>query len=384
MIAPVQRAEPVLIVGAGPAGLATAAMLQRRGIAARILEAGPALGHSWSRYYDRLTLHTGRRVSGLPGYPLPRGYPLYVPRLAYLQYLRAYARRFNLAITPHQRVLRATRVAGLWRLTTADRTWEAPVLVAASGIASAPYIPTFPGLETFGGPALHTSAYHRAAPFAGQRIVLVGLGNSGAEIALDLSTQAAEVTLAVRSGIAIVPRQTFGLSTSYWAVALSYLPSPLVRGMRRALAGPRLRQLRALGLPVGAPTDFPVIGLELLAAIRAGRIRVGGALASVEPGAVRFADGTRYPCDALVLATGFRPALDYLAEYITVPDQKKARLDIRAAPTVPNLYFVGLYYDDLRGTLFTIGRQACAVAWAVKHSGAAHVPDSWVERSVEF
>src|SRR3954470_10889139 len=113
------RNEPVLIVGAGPAGLATAAMLQRRGIAARILEAGDGAGQSWGRYYDVLRLHTGRAVSGLPGYPLPREYPLYVPRPAYLQYLRAYARRFNLAITPQQRVLRAERVAGHWRLTTA-------------------------------------------------------------------------------------------------------------------------------------------------------------------------------------------------------------------------------------------------------------------------
>src|SRR4051812_35264208 len=103
----VRRDEPVLIVGAGPAGLATAAMLQRAGIASRILEAGPDVGHSWTRYYDRLHLHTGRRISGLPGYPLPRGYPVFVSRPAYLQYMHAYARRFHLTITPNQRVRHA-------------------------------------------------------------------------------------------------------------------------------------------------------------------------------------------------------------------------------------------------------------------------------------
>src|SRR5947209_8452251 len=97
---PVRRNEPVLIVGAGPAGLATAAMLQRAGIASRILEAGPGPATSWIHYYDRLRLHTGRRISGLPGFPLPRSFPVFVPRARLVQYFQAYARRFNLTITP--------------------------------------------------------------------------------------------------------------------------------------------------------------------------------------------------------------------------------------------------------------------------------------------
>lgn len=373
---PVRRDAPVLIVGAGPAGLATAAMLQRNGIAAHILEAGSGVGNSWNHYYAALRLHTGRRISGLPGYPLPGGYPLFVPRAAFVHYLRAYARHFNLRITPHQRVIRATHDGDHWRVETADTIWEAPVLVAASGIYSKPYTPPLPGLADYGGRLLHSAAYHTAAPFAGLDVLVVGLGNSGAEIARDLATAARSVTVAVRSGITIVPRLTAGIPTSYLAVVLSHLPAPWIAAIRRLTARRLQHTLGALGLPVGPADSFPVIGLELLDLIRAGQVQVAPGLAHCTTDGVCFTDGTCRPFDALILATGYRPALDYLAATIQPPDQKKTRLQIRAAPA-PNLYLVGFWYDSLLGTLYVIGRQAGAVAAAIVHSRAARLPDSW-------
>ncbi len=373
---PVRRGEPVLIVGAGPAGLATAALLQRNGIASRILEAGPGVGTSWQHYYAALHLHTGRRISGLPGYPLPAGYPVFVPRAAFAHYLRAYARRFNLIVSPQQRVTRATYHGGLWRVETADTIWEAPVLVAASGIASKPYTPPIPGLSDYTGRLLHSAAYHTAAPFAGQDVLVVGLGNSGAEIARDLATAARSVTVAVRSGISIVPRRTAGVPTSYLAVALSRLPAPLVELIRRLSARRLRRTLGALGLPVGPADSFPVIGLELLDLIRAGRVQVAPGLTRFTPAGVCFSDATCRPFDAVILATGYRPALDYLAATIQPPDQKKTRLNIGDAPA-PHLYLVGFWYDSLLGTLYVIGRQAAAVAAAVARTRATHLPDAW-------
>ncbi|HMA36185.1 MAG TPA: hypothetical protein VKY74_17145, partial [Chloroflexia bacterium] len=118
-----------------------------------------------------------------------------------------------------------------------------------------------------------------------------------------------------------------------------------------------------------------------LDSIHAGRVRVAGALHHFTPEGACFADGHCESFDAVVLATGFRPALDYLAGYVVVPDQKQARLPIQAA-AAPNLYFVGLYYDGLVGTLFQIGRQSRAVARRVQRSGAAQLPDAWVEAGV--
>ncbi len=376
---PVRRNEPVLIVGAGPAGLAAAAMLQRAGIASRILEAGPGPGTSWARYYDRLTLHTGRRTSGLPGYPLPPGFPVFAPRGVFLRYLQAYARRFHLTITAGQRVERAERVDGLWRLTTADTVWEAPVLVAASGIAGNPYRPRIPGLAEYRGRLLHSVDYHTAEAFAGQDVLVVGLGNSGSEIALDLARTAHSVTLAVRSPIAIVPRRIFGIPTSYLAIGLSRLPAPLVRRIRARLGRRWQAALAPLGLQAGAADQFPVIGLEILDAIRAGRVTVAPGVSAFTPEIVVFADGTERRFDAVILATGFRPNLAYLAAYLTAPDEKMARVPLVPAPGVPDLYAVGLFYDGLRGTLYQINHQAREVALRIRHSGAARLPDAWVE-----
>jgi hypothetical protein len=183
----------------------------------------------------------------------------------------------------------------------------------------------------------------------------------------------------VRSPINIVPRKFLGIPISYMAVGLSYLPPPLVRRIR-ALLGLRWRgRLHALGLKAGAPDSFPVIGMEILDLIRAGRVRVAPGVERFTAEAVRFADGSERRFDAVLLATGFRPALGYLADYLPVPDEKQAHIGVLAAPNIPNLYVVGLYYDGLRGTLYLINRQAREVARRVRRSGATDVSDSWVQ-----
>jgi cation diffusion facilitator CzcD-associated flavoprotein CzcO len=207
-------------------------------------------------------------------------------------------------------------------------------------------------------------------------VLVVGMGNSGTEIARDLAA-VAQVTLAIRSGITAVPRYTLGVPTSYLAVAISRLP-PTAQRVVRTVAGRRVRRmLRDLGLPLGPADLFPVIGLEIFDAIRSGQVAVAGGLARFQPDAVEFVDGSVARYDTVVLATGYRAALDYLAGVIDPPDDKKTRLEIRAVPTVPNLYFVGLWYDNLLGTLYIIGRQSQAVARAIHTSRATHLPDSW-------
>ncbi|MDQ2809706.1 MAG: NAD(P)/FAD-dependent oxidoreductase, partial [Chloroflexota bacterium] len=236
--------------------------------------------------------------------------------------------------------------------------------------------PPLPGMADYAGRLLHSAAYGTAAPFAGQDVLVVGLGNSGAEIARDVATSARSVTVAVRSGITIVPRLTAGIPTSYLAVGLSRLPAPWVGAIRRLTARRTRRTLGTLGLPVGPADSFPVIGLELLDLIRAGRVQIAPGLARFTADGVCFTDGTSRSFDAVILATGYRPALDYLAATIQPPDEKKTRLQISAAPA-PNLYLVGFWYDSLLGTLYVIGRQAGAVAQAIVRSRAARLPDSW-------
>lgn len=218
--------EEVLIVGGGPAGLATAGCLQRRGVAARILEQGPDVAHSWARYYDRVRLHTGKHLSNLPNVPLGRDYPLYVGRDALVRYFRDYARRLDLAVSTDERVVAVERTGdGGWRVTTERRVRHAPALVVASGSFDNPVRPVLPGEERFGGAIRHAAEYRNPDSLPGRRVLVVGAGNSGAEIAVELADAGRAVTLAIRSGINIVPREYLGvLPIQYLGFIVRRLP----------------------------------------------------------------------------------------------------------------------------------------------------------------
>lgn len=360
------RESQVVIVGAGAAGLATAACLKRRGIQAEMLEASPDAGHSWAATYDALRLHTVRRFSGLPLYPMPRGYPRFATRDQVVAYLRDYAAHFG--IQPHfgAEVTRAERVADGWRIETRDGDeWRARVLVAASGIYANPYTATYPGQETYTGMLIHSSAYRSPAAFKGQRVLVIGAGNSGAEIAVDLMQGGARVTVAIRQGVNAVPLSLLGVPIQYWALLVERMPR-----LMAALAPVMLRRstarLRRAGIPkspepVLQAHGIPIIGLRLLDAAREGKIAIAGAIERFAPHGVRYADGTTAEYDAIILATGFRPALGYLHGLVTLDERGFPARDGVRSLDHPDLFFVGFRYT-VAGTLNNIRRDAPVAA----------------------
>lgn len=371
-----EPADEVLIVGGGPAGLATAACLGRRGIPARVLEQGPAVGHSWSQYYDRLHLHTGRHLSRLPGLPLGKDYPLYPARDEVVRYLRDYARRFDLRVSTDERVVAVRRDEARdgWRVETERDTRHAPAVVVASGTFHNPRRPRFPGLDDFGGPVLHAAEYRNPSSVAGRRVLVVGAGNSGAEIAVDLADAGREVTIAVRSGVHIVPRDLYGvLPVQYAAYVLQRLPPRLAGAITAAVDRQGRRRLASVGLPAAAGplTTIPVIGLHLIDALRAGRVTARGGVARFRPGAVEFADGEVRPCDAVVLATGYEPALAFLRGLAADPATLVPPAGV-ACPAYPDLYFVG-YHTSFNGTLYLIRQEAPQAARAIAARDASPV-----------
>ena len=357
---------PVIIIGAGPAGLAMGACLRQRGIKALIFEAGDAPGYTWRRLYERLHLHTVKALSGLPGLPMPRQFPRYPSRAQVVEYLAAYAKHFDLTIETGCPVTRAAPEADGWRVTTAKGDYHARVLVSATGIFSHPALITYPGMDDFKGQALLASAYWDAAPFAGQRVLVVGAGNTGAEIAVDLAEHGVQATIAIRAGANVVPRDLLGVPIQRWAFVIAALPRSITDKIAPVLLRrSEQRQMRA-GLP--RPTQgvldrkgIPIIGLELLQHTQQGKVAVAGAIERFTQTGVLFADGQERPFDSVILATGYRPALDYLEGAVPLDGEGFPRMDGLRAADAPDLYFIGMIYN-IRGTLYNIAREAPIIA----------------------
>jgi cation diffusion facilitator CzcD-associated flavoprotein CzcO len=369
-----ENARDAIVVGAGPAGLAAAACMRVRGLNPVILEKFAAVASVWRRHYDRLHLHTDRGHSALPGLPMPSAYGRYPSRAQVVEYLESYAAKFDLKPRLNAPVSQVRRSGTLWRAEAGDETVEAPVAVIATGFADFPNSPVWPGMETFGGPILHSSRYRNPVPFAGQRVLVVGFGNSGGEIALDLAEARVDATLSIRGPVRILPRELFGVPILTWAIAQQRLPAritdilsaPAIRlavgsieklGMTRAAKGPR-RMVEEDG-------RVPLLDIGTVAQIRAGRIKVRGGIASLGPKTVTFAGSQPEPFDAVILATGFRPDLREL-----LPDARGVLSDsgrplVSGRPTAePGLFFCGAITSPT-GQLREIGIEAVRLADAV-------------------
>ena len=357
-----------LVVGAGPAGLAVSRELAARGVRHLVLEKGDAPGHTWATLYDSLTLHTGKHMSALPGLKLPRSAPLFVPRQAFVDYLRRYKLIFQLPVHTDCEVLAVERAGHEWRVTTSQGPIAARALVFATGIVASPRRPTLPGEERFGGRILHSVEYRRPEPFVGRRVLVVGVGNSGGEIGGELARAGARVTVAVRSGAHVVPRAILGIPIQY----LSHYVRRLPRRAQEAVVGlvNRLGELRR-GPPVlprpphSALDAIPMIGFGLVDEIRAGRVTVKPDLAALTGTGARFADGSEAELDDVILATGFRAAVAPLRELVRTDERGFAlRTGRVTSADQPALWFVGHNYDA-SGGLANIARDAPLAAEAV-------------------
>lgn len=352
----------VIVIGAGPAGLATSRELTRRYVRHVVLERGDRPGHTWANLYDSLVLHTGKHLSTLPGLSFPATTPLFPARRDFLEYLDRYASTFALPLETGTDVTRVERAADGWRVRTrAGGDLRARTVVAATGIVANPYIPGFPGSDRFAGRVRHSVEYRRPADVPGPRVLVVGVGNSAGEIAAELATAGREVTLAVRSGAFAVPLTVAGVPIQYVSIAYGYLPRPAQRGLATLIG--RLAALRrGKGVlpppnPAGCP-KVPLIGFHLTNHLRAGTIRLHRGIASFTESGVRFDDGSEQPFDDVILATGYRAAIGMLGDQVRVDACGYGRRRRRVvSDDQPDLYYVG-HNPDVRGGLFSISRDA--------------------------
>jgi len=241
-------------------------------------------------------------------------------------------------------------------------------VVIATGQYRQPIIPPWEGRDSYTGRLAHSVTYLNASSYVGQRVLVVGAGNSGAEIATELSEHgAAYVAISVRTPPPIVPRDPFGLPVQRTSILLSALPPSIANRLGWATARLALGDLTRYGMPSGdfAPYTtrrIPLIDVGFVDALKQGRVKVRPALERLRPTGAVFADGTSEQFDSIIAATGYTTGLESLIDVSDVLDDRGEPRGTSGEPTAqPGLYFVG-FTHSLRGHLFEANRASRRLA----------------------
>jgi putative flavoprotein involved in K+ transport len=368
--------RPVYVIGGGPGGLAAAAALRERGVRAVILEKSEHVGASWRRHYDRLHLHTTRRLSGLPGLAIPRRFGRWVSRDDVVRYLEKYAEHHQLEIVTGVAVSRVERTEDGWLVrASGGRELAASAVVVATGYNHTPRLPDWPGRSSYTGELLHAGDYRNAKPYAGRDVLVVGVGNTGAEIAVDLAEGgASRVRLAVRTAPHIVRRSTAGWPAQRTGILCRRLPVAIVDRLARPMAKLSVPDLAEQGLP--RPTTglysrvregaIPVQDVGLIDAVRTGQVEPVAAVESFEDGKVVLADGTHIAPDTVIAATGYSRALEDLVGHLGILDDRgrPTTHGRRTDPAAPGLHFTG-YTNPISGMFRELALDARKIAKAI-------------------
>ncbi|XP_021719351.1 indole-3-pyruvate monooxygenase YUCCA6-like [Chenopodium quinoa] len=330
-----------VIVGAGPSGLAVAACLKEKGVPSLILERSNCIASLWQlKTYDRLRLHLPKQFCELPLMPFPQDFPMYPTKRQFIEYLEDYATKFDIKPLFNQTVEKAEfdQTLGFWRVrtsTTCSTSGRGTIekgggdeeivftteyvcrwLVVATGENAEVVMPELEGLKEFGKQVVHTSSYKSGETFRGKRVLVVGSGNSGMEVCLDLCHHNAMPSIVVRDTVHLLPREMFGRSTfglSMWL--LKWLPITLVDRLMLIIAWLIFGDTSKLGLarPKTGPLELknltgktPVLDVGTFDKIKRGDIKVCPGIRRLMHHAVEFVDGSVENFDAIILATGYK------------------------------------------------------------------------------
>lgn len=370
----------VAVIGAGPGGLSAAAVLKRRGYQPVVFERG-SVGEFWRGQYDRLHLHTIRWLSNLPGLRFSRSEGKWVSRDGVIAHLERYVAHFGLDVRTGVEVRRVDRAPDSWRIETSAGSFDAWAVVVATGYNRVPVEPTWPGRDQFPGDITLGARYKNAAPYRDRDVLVVGIGNTGAEIAVDLvEGGAGRVWLSYRTPPNLtlrdgpIPPPLLGIVLRFFGASAEFGDRVIAFGQR--MDG--LDDLSEYGLPPsprGAVTQMirddviPIIDVGMIPLVKQRRITPVPAVERIEGKEVVLADGSRLAPDAVIACVGYRRGLEPLVGHLGILNERGRPIVYggEAAPNAPRLHFVG-YKNNISGMFREFGYEARHIAHALKHA----------------
>ena len=378
-----------VIIGAGAAGLAVAACLRRQRVPLVLLEQDRDIGSAWLKRYERLHLHTHKDHSSLPYLSFPRDYPPYPSRMQFADYLEIYAKKFRIEPRFDEKVRSIMSLGNVWSSRAKRSDYISRNLVIATGYSQKPVTPSLKGKNSFTGQILHSSKYKNGEPFSGQHVLVVGCGNSGGEIALDLHEYGAKVSMSIRGPVNVIPRDVFGVSSHRLSVMMRYLPTHVADSLSAPLVKMKIGDLAKYGLeqpPKGPLTQIkeddrvPLLDIGTMQLIREGHISIFKEIDYLKGEDVYFTDGAHKSFDTIILATGYKHNVgSFFRDVDQVADEFGNIKSSGATTNLPGVYFCG-FHNAPYGFIREIGIEAKRISHLIKKTDTSIPPE---EQTVE-
>ncbi len=367
--------KEILVIGTGPAGLAIAGRLSQANIPFSIIDKSDNIANSWRNHYDRLHLHTVKELSSLPFLDFPEDYPTYVSKDQLVSYYMSYVQKFNIQPILKTTVKSITAHEGQWKVDMVDTSCTVKDAIICTGVNNEINMPVWENMGSFKGQFLHSRLYKNPTAYAGQKVLVIGMGNTGAEIALDLANAGILVDISVRGEVNIVPRDLNGQPVQRTSKKLAALPFGLGDWLGTQIRKIYFGDLSKYGLKTSKTPPAkqllttgktPTIDIGTVAAIKKGKIKIKPDIKHFTSHGVVYEDGNTINYDSIICATGYKPGLEkFIPRINSYLDSNGCPMDCIGKDEFSGLYFVGFDNYKLGGILGTINTDSEKVVKAL-------------------